>query len=87
MERSTGGFVGWCRTGIKEELPPPNREVVFAVGERYRNRGYATQAVRALMEFLFKWTDLVALNAIALKRNLPSNKVIQEKRLILCRPG
>lgn len=30
-ERGTGEFVGWCCTGIKEELPPPNREVVYAV--------------------------------------------------------
>lgn len=73
----TGEFVGWCCTGIKEELPRPNREVVYAVADRFRNRGYATQAVRALVKYLWDQTDLVAVNAVALVRNVASNKVIQ----------
>ena len=79
--RGTGEFVGWCCTGIKEELPPPNREVVYAVAERFRNQGYATQAVRALVHYLWMQTDAVAVNAVALERNVASNKVIQKSGL------
>lgn len=79
--RGTRQFVGWCCTGIKEELPRPNREVVCAVAERFRNQGYATQAVRALVEYLFAKTDAVAVNAVALARNVASNKVIQKSGL------
>jgi len=28
--KETGEFIGWCTTGIKEELPSPNREIVYA---------------------------------------------------------
>lgn len=80
-KHGTGEFVGWCCTGIKEELPPPNREVVYAVAERFRNQGYATQAVRALVNYLLTQTDAVAVNAVALERNVASNKVIQKSGL------
>lgn len=79
--RGTGQCIGWCCTGIKEELPPPNREVVYAVAERYRSQGYATQAVRSLVEYLFSQTDTAAINAVALPRNVASNKVIQKSGL------
>ena len=79
--RDMGRFVGWCCTGIKEELPRPNREVVYAVAERFRNLGYATQAVRALIEYLFVQTDTVTVNAVAHERNVASNRVIQKSGL------
>lgn len=81
-ERRTGRFVGWCCTGIKEELPPPNREVVYAVAERFRNRGYATQAVGSLVEYLLVQTDAVAVNAVAVARNVASNKVLRKSGLL-----
>lgn len=76
--RGTGQFVGWCGTGIKDELPRPNREIGYAVAERFRNQGYATQAVQTLVEYLFAQTDTVALNAVSLVRNVASNRVIQK---------
>lgn len=39
------------------------------MAERFRNQGYATQAVRAVV------------NAVALERNVASNKVIQKSGL------
>jgi RimJ/RimL family protein N-acetyltransferase len=79
--RQSGEFIGWCCTGIKDELPPPNRELVYAVVERFRNRGYATQAVSALVAYLFAETDASAVNAVALVGNAPSNRVIQKSGL------
>ena len=79
--RGTGEFAGWCCTGVKDELPLPNREVVFAVSERFRNRGYATEAVSALAAYLLTETDAAAVNAVALPRNVASNKVIQRSGL------
>ena len=78
--RGTGEFAGWCCTGIKEEVPP-NREVAYAVAERFRNQGYATQAVRALVEYLLTQANAVAVNAVALERNVASKKVIQKSGL------
>ncbi len=79
--RGTDQFVGWCGTGIKDDLPHPNREVGYAVAERFRNQGYATQAVRALVAYLFSQTDTAAVNAVSLVRNAASNKVIEKSGL------
>lgn len=76
--KATGEFIGWCCTGIKEELPPPNREIVFAISRDHRSMGYTTQAVQATIKYLFEHTKVEELNAVALTHNLPSNKVIQK---------
>ncbi|WP_339308187.1 GNAT family N-acetyltransferase [Paenibacillus sp. FSL L8-0435] len=71
-------FIGWCCSGIKEELPAPNREIMYGISKHYRNRGYTTQAVNAMTEYLFEHTNVEVLNAIALTTNQASNKVIQK---------
>ncbi|MFC7680748.1 GNAT family N-acetyltransferase [Paenibacillus sp. GCM10028914] len=78
ISKETGDFIGWCCTGIKDELPAPNREIVFGISEDQRNKGYTTEAVRGLVDFLFKKTNIDVLNAIALTTNVGSNKVIQK---------
>ncbi|ULL13964.1 N-acetyltransferase [Paenibacillus sp. H1-7] len=78
IDKATGRFVGWCCTRIKPELPPPNREIMYAVSRDYRSRGYSTQAAKGLTAFLFSSTNVDVLNAIALVHNVPSNKVIRK---------
>jgi RimJ/RimL family protein N-acetyltransferase len=74
----SGDFIGWCCTGIKEELPTPNREIMFAISNDHRGKGYTTQATEGLTKYLFENTNVEMLNAIALIRNVPSNRVIQK---------
>ncbi|MEF7437913.1 GNAT family N-acetyltransferase [Paenibacillus lautus] len=76
--KETGECIGWCNTGPKEELPPPNREIMYGIANRYYNKEYATQAVRALIRYLFRNTRERELNAIAVVHNHASNKVIQK---------
>ncbi|MFB5759359.1 GNAT family N-acetyltransferase [Paenibacillus medicaginis] len=76
--KETGEFIGWCCTGIKDELPPPNREIMFALSNRHVNKGYTTQALRGLTHYLFGKTSVDVLNAVAEKRNTGSNRVIQK---------
>lgn len=76
--KETGAFIGWCVTGIKDELPSPNREIAYAISQDYSGKGYMTQAARALIAYLFENTDVTELNALALLNNIPSNKVIQK---------
>ncbi|MBP1993023.1 GNAT family N-acetyltransferase [Paenibacillus eucommiae] len=78
ISKETGEFIGWCCTGIKEELPPPNREIMFAISKHHRNNGYTTQATQGIIKFLFEKTDVQEINIIALIRNIPSNRVIQK---------
>ncbi|MFE6138406.1 GNAT family N-acetyltransferase [Bacillus sp. NPDC057893] len=76
--KDTNEFIGWCCTGIKEELPSPNREIMYAISREHQNNGYATKATRGLIDYLFKNTTLDVLNAIALINNVPSNKIIEK---------
>ncbi|OTW84986.1 GNAT family N-acetyltransferase [Bacillus thuringiensis serovar cameroun] len=78
FKEATNEFIGWCCTGIKEELPTPNREIMYAISSEYQNTGYATKVTKGLIDYLFKNTTLDVLNAIALIKNVPSNKVIEK---------
>ncbi|MGH0542662.1 GNAT family N-acetyltransferase [Bacillus cereus] len=78
FKKSTNEFVGWCCTGMKDELPAPNREIMYAISNEHQNHGYATKATKGLIDYLFKETNLNVLNAIALINNVPSNKVIKK---------
>lgn len=71
-------FIGWCCSGMKDELPAPNREIMYGISKHFRNRGYTTQAVQGVTQFLFENTNVEVLNAIALITNQASNKVIQK---------
>jgi ribosomal-protein-alanine N-acetyltransferase len=76
--KETGEFIGFCNTGIKEELPDPNREIGYAISKHYHNRGYATKAVKGLINYLFENTNVEILNTVVLKHNIGSNRVIQK---------
>ncbi|MGF9696919.1 MULTISPECIES: GNAT family N-acetyltransferase [Paenibacillus] len=80
--KGTGEFIGWCCSGIKDELPEPNREVMYAISKDHRNKGYASQAVQGVIQYLFENTEVAQLNAIALLENKPSNKVIQKNHFV-----
>lgn len=74
--KKTNEFIGWCCTGPCDELPKPNREIGYAISKYHRNKGYTTQAVMAMIKYLFENTEVNFLNAIALTTNKPSNRVI-----------
>ncbi|PES67821.1 GNAT family N-acetyltransferase [Bacillus cereus] len=78
FKKATNEFIGWCCTGMKDELPAPNREIMYAVSSEYHNNGYATKATKGLIDYLFENTNVDALNAIAVINNAPSNKVIEK---------
>ncbi|MBJ9980985.1 GNAT family N-acetyltransferase [Bacillus sp. S70] len=80
FKKATNECIGWCCTGMKEELPSPNREIMYAISNEHQNHGYATKATKGLIDYLFKETNLNVLNAIALINNVPSNKVIKKCR-------
>ena len=71
-------FIGWCCTGIKEELPEPNREIMYAISGEHQGKGYATKASLGLIHYLFTQTTVEILNAVALIDNASSMKVIEK---------
>ncbi|WP_157257148.1 GNAT family N-acetyltransferase, partial [Paenibacillus sp. Soil750] len=53
-------------------------EIMYAISKDHRGKGYTTQAAQGIIKYLFENTNVEALNAIALLRNEPSNRVIQK---------
>lgn len=51
VSKTSGELIGCCCTGIKDELPPPNREIVYAISKAHRGLGYATQAVQGMVNY------------------------------------
>ncbi|SFS75033.1 GNAT family N-acetyltransferase [Paenibacillus sp. BC26] len=78
VHKESGELIGWCCTGIKDELPAPNREIMYAISKDHRGKGYTTQAAEGLIRYLFEHSNVEVLNAIALQRNEPSNRVIRK---------
>ncbi|MDG5472401.1 GNAT family N-acetyltransferase [Jeotgalibacillus sp. ET6] len=76
--KATDECIGWCCSGIKEELPEPNREIVYAISERFQGKGYATKLAQGLINYLFSETNTEILNAVALPRNVSSTNVIKK---------
>ncbi|MEK4522482.1 GNAT family N-acetyltransferase [Psychrobacillus sp. FSL W7-1493] len=76
--KKTGKFIGFCNTGLKEGLPHPNREIAYAISKDYQKSGYATQAVKGLIHYLFTKTNVQQLNTVVLPYNYGSIRVIQK---------
>lgn len=76
--KETGEFIGWCCSGIKEELRAPNREIMYAISKDHRGKGLTTQASQGMINYLFEHTNVAVLSAVALLYNVPSNRVLQK---------
>ncbi|MGD6818714.1 GNAT family N-acetyltransferase [Metabacillus sp. 113a] len=85
IHKESGRLIGWSCTGIKEELPAPNREIMYAVSAGFTGRGYATLAVEGLSRYLFEEKHADILNAIAREDNPASNRVIRKSGFLFLR--
>jgi RimJ/RimL family protein N-acetyltransferase len=71
-----GALIGACGYGRRPDDEEP--EIGYWIGEPYWGRGYATEAVRAVIDHLFSVTDLDALAAGCRVTNLASRRVIEK---------
>lgn len=76
--KETNEFIGWCCNGPSDDLANPNREIGYAISRYHRNKGYTTQAVQAVIKYIFENTTVEVMNAMALIDNGSSNKVIEK---------
>ena len=53
-------------------------EIGYGIGESYRNRGYATEAVSLLVDWVFCNTELRTVFAQTDINNIPSGKVLEK---------
>lgn len=60
--------------------PNESGEVIvgYSIEEGYKCKGYMTEAVKALIHWIFQNSDVKAVIADTLKDNIPSHKVLQK---------
>lgn len=68
-------LVGACGFGIREEAIP---EIGYWIGEPFWGRGYATEAVRAMIDHVFTASEIGALAASSRVTNVASRSVLEK---------
>jgi RimJ/RimL family protein N-acetyltransferase len=74
--REGGALIG--AAGLKLELGFDRGELGYWIGEPYWNRGYCTEAARALVDYGFRRLALHRIQATHLARNPASGRVMQK---------
>ncbi len=72
-----GVCIGVVGVHLKEELDN-EVEILYGVSDIYQNKGYATEASKALIKWVFNNTELKVLTAIVKPENIPSKTVIEK---------
>ncbi len=70
-----GTVIGACGVGTIDGVTP---EVGYWLGVRYWGKGYATEALRAVIDFAFEEFDYEALHAAARVTNPASRRVLEK---------
>ncbi len=58
------------------------KEVEYIISEKHQNKGYATEAVKRLIDYGFEELDLLVIVACHYPSNIKSSKVIEKSGLI-----
>lgn len=67
-------IIGWC--GLDGEAEKDKVVIFYIIDEKYRNKGYATQAARAILKFAFEQVKLDRVYGGCDKNNIASFKVM-----------
>lgn len=74
--KSTGQHIGWCGIGALD-YDVKHKEVYYLLGKEHWRKGYAKEAVSALIEFSFETIGLSKIVAVCKPENIGSKKVIE----------
>ncbi|MCD7899355.1 MAG: GNAT family N-acetyltransferase [Bacteroides sp.] len=74
-------FVGCCSLIPQHDIYRINAEIGYWIGEPYWGKGYATEAVKLLVEFAFEELNLLRVYAYIFEYNISSMKVLEKRAL------
>lgn len=77
FEKASGGFAGWCGLDNTHE-GRPNPVLFYVVQERFRGRGFATEAAKAMLAYGFSELDLPVMDAGVAVDNGASIRVLEK---------
>lgn len=67
-------IIGWC--GLDGESEKDKVVIFYIIDEKYRNKGYATQAARAILQYAFEQAQLENVYGGCDKNNIASYKIM-----------
>lgn len=83
--KETGELIGDCGPVWQEPDGPPELEIGYHVRRDCWNRGYATEAARAVRDYAFAQLGCEAVISLIRPENLPSRRVAEKNGLTLDR--
>lgn len=75
-ERQTGADIGWVSVRINDRTRE-HAELGYSLVTSARHKGYATEALRALVDEIFAATELGELHACTVPENISSRHVLE----------
>jgi RimJ/RimL family protein N-acetyltransferase len=75
-ERQSSAEIGWVSVRINDRTRN-HAELGYSLLNSARHKGYATEALRALIDEIFEQTELAELHACTVPENLPSRRVLE----------
>lgn len=67
-------IIGWC--GLDGETEKYKIVIFYIIDEKYRNKGYATQAAKAILQYAFDQAKLESVYGGCDKNNIASYKIM-----------
>lgn len=71
-------FVGCCSLIPQQDVYRINAEIGYWIGEPFWGNGYATEAVKLLVDFAFQELDLLRVYAYIFEYNIGSMRVLEK---------
>lgn len=75
-QRETGKMLGWCGVGALDFVPS-EKEIYYLIGREYWGKGYASEAVTALIDYSFKIIQIPRIVAKVNPANVPSKRILE----------
>ena len=81
--RTSGDMIGWIGFELPDDLAKGNIEFGYALNRAYRNQGYMTEAVTAMLAYCFEVLGASAVTAYHMDFNPGSGRVMQKAGMSL----
>jgi len=74
FDKATGAFIGFC--GVVRTPDSDFDEIIYAFGQPHWGKGYATEAAKAMLDYVFGISQLDAIYATIDPANIASQRIM-----------
>jgi RimJ/RimL family protein N-acetyltransferase len=75
-------LIGSIGIVFKDDIYCKNAEIGYYIGNKYRGKGYITQAIQAILKYIFLNFDIIRIYAEPFANNIASRKVLEKNNFI-----